>query len=1181
MWSKYAKAIKNNIENNDETSTDFIKDLIGEYEQAEEFSGLGSSDQEFITDSGTDNKYKKLTDGELYFPLLWNEEQKRIAEEIENKYGVVTKGPPGTGKTHTIANLISRFLSQGKSVLVVAQKSEPLKVLRDKLPENIRSLAISQLNNTIDRNSVLQQSIGEISSNLAEKDHKFTEERAEQIRKEIKRVREQKATQANRLRKTILTDSTRSIELNDQKFKPIDAAKFITKHSDDKNLSWEIDNIPHECKLNFTENDLLSISRLLTQLEDSDRELYKFTFPALDDLPKLDEVNSTFNKIDELHQESNLWSSKSAIPDSIDKASIESCIKSISSAQSILSAIQQGYHKEIYDATTASKYEKNKWLIILNNVLEKINLIGEHNNQLLGHTIDGKCNLDIHDLLDAINILESKSKKKGYIPKLSKITLSANAKKLLDHFKVDSRAVDTLERITLLKAKITIKKAYLDIKNILTQGFTVLSDKPNIEEICKDILSLEEFASHLNSVIAYESSFKHIGAFFECHNRLNNLSHLSQDDLNKATDLLKSLLASIELKQRQKACSHWKNFIKSISEILYPTLTQLLRAIDTRDINAWESAFESLEDHINKKPSSAELKELTAKVSQHAPLFLESFIKTVRMGDVHPALKTLSLKWALARLISWLDSLHEGFDISKAQSKIERLSQQELSLNSELITVLSWQRQIQKVTKPQRDALMAWSHAMNKYGKGTGKYSKRWLREAQDALQTAMHAVPVWIMPINRAAQMFSAPKAGMFDVVIFDEASQCDIKGLNICYLGKKILIVGDPDQISPAGKFQDQNKGFDLASRYLHDIPHKNSFSITSSLFDLAKIRIPTMIQLNEHFRCVPQIIAFSNHHVYESKLKALRYPQPKGLLKEPLVPVYVESGYQNKNNKVNEPEAKEIVEQLVKCLYDPEYETRPDGKPCTFGIISLLAADQAKYIKELINNHPDITGEMIERHQITVGDAYAFQGDERNVIFLSMVKALDPDKEHDTIKAITDEGTKQRFNVAMTRAKDQVFLFHSFPESTLHNELDWRYKLLKWFYNPRDEELNAGTNALKKAYDCAIASAFSFEVGNLIIDKGYKVIPEYEILGRRIDLVVQGENARLAVECDGDQYHTLENFDEDYAREQQLRRAGWVFWRIAGSSFYLNKEYALDGLWNKLEELGIEPILGKSES
>lgn len=98
----------------------------------------------------------------------------------------------------------------------------------------------------------------------------------------------------------------------------------------------------------------------------------------------------------------------------------------------------------------------------------------------------------------------------------------------------------------------------------------------------------------------------------------------------------------------------------------------------------------------------------------------------------------------------------------------------------------------------------------------------------------------------------------------------------------------------------------------------------------------------------------------------------------------------------------------------------------------------------------------------------------------------------------------------------------------------------------------------------------------MGNLLIDRGYQVLPEYPVIGYRIDLVVQGETARLAVECDGDQYHTLDNWEEDQVRERQLRRAGWEFWRVTGSAFYRHKEKALDSLWKKLDELGIKPLI-----
>ena len=106
---------------------------------------------------------------------------------------------------------------------------------------------------------------------------------------------------------------------------------------------------------------------------------------------------------------------------------------------------------------------------------------------------------------------------------------------------------------------------------------------------------------------------------------------------------------------------------------------------------------------------------------------------------------------------------------------------------------------------------------------------------------------------------------------------------------------------------------------------------------------------------------------------------------------------------------------------------------------------------------------------------------------------------------------------------------------------------------------------------------ASEFEYEVAKIIIEAGYKVIPQYEVAGYRIDLVVQGENAKLAIECDGDKYHNrIEVWQEDIERQQIIERAGWVFWRLSGSAFYKNGAGALDSLWKKLNELDIKPAL-----
>ncbi len=90
--------------------------------------------------------------------------------------------------------------------------------------------------------------------------------------------------------------------------------------------------------------------------------------------------------------------------------------------------------------------------------------------------------------------------------------------------------------------------------------------------------------------------------------------------------------------------------------------------------------------------------------------------------------------------------------------------------------------------------------------------------------------------------------------------------------------------------------------------------------------------------------------------------------------------------------------------------------------------------------------------------------------------------------------------------------------------------------------------------------------------IKDLALKVRYDYNY---RIDLVIQGENNRVAVECDGDRYHGIEKWEYDQRREAQLRRAGWKFWRISGSAFYRDKDKALEGLWQFLDEEGINKV------
>jgi len=89
------------------------------------------------------NEFNVLQNKEILFPLPFNEEQINILNKIENQKNVIVLGPPGTGKSHTIANLISHFLAKGERVLVTSQKDQALDVLLNKIPRELRKFCIS------------------------------------------------------------------------------------------------------------------------------------------------------------------------------------------------------------------------------------------------------------------------------------------------------------------------------------------------------------------------------------------------------------------------------------------------------------------------------------------------------------------------------------------------------------------------------------------------------------------------------------------------------------------------------------------------------------------------------------------------------------------------------------------------------------------------------------------------------------------------------------------------------------------------------------------------------------------------------------------------------------------------------------------------------------------------------
>ena len=426
------------------------------------------------------------------------------------------------------------------------------------------------------------------------------------------------------------------------------------------------------------------------------------------------------------------------------------------------------------------------------------------------------------------------------------------------------------------------------------------------------------------------------------------------------------------------------------------------------------------------------------------------------------------------------------------------------------------------------------------------------------AAAQANRAVPCWIMPHYRVSESLPA-ELGCFDLVVIDEASQSDLTALPSLLRAKKVLIVGDDKQVSPEGVGLEEEKIRSLMSRFLGNQveTYRPQMSPERSIYDLFKVVFAkSAVMLKEHFRCVGPIIEYSKREFYNHELRPLRMPKASERLDPPLIDVVVEDGY--RRGDVNLPEARFIVNEIKAIVSDPNM-----GR-LSIGVVSLLADKQALLIWERLTD--ELGPEVMQHHRIACGDARTFQGKERDIMFLSMVSA-----PNEVGAPLSRDAFAQRFNVAASRARDRMYLVRSVALEHLSEADRLRRSLIAHFATPfAQDELRV------EDLRTLCESPFEREMYDELTQRGYWITPQVRVGQYRIDMVVEGHNdARLAVECDGDKCHGAEKWADDMQRERVLGRAGWVFWRCFASAFIRRRKDMLDDLLKTLAERGIEPI------
>ncbi len=415
-------------------------------------------------------------------------------------------------------------------------------------------------------------------------------------------------------------------------------------------------------------------------------------------------------------------------------------------------------------------------------------------------------------------------------------------------------------------------------------------------------------------------------------------------------------------------------------------------------------------------------------------------------------------------------------------------------------------------------------------------------------------------MPHYRVSESLPA-ELGAFDLVIIDEASQSDFSALPTLLRAQKVLIFGDDKQVPPEGVGLEEDKIRNLMARFLGNQVETFRAQMTPerSIYDLCKVVFAGYsVMLKEHFRCVGPIIEYSKREFYNHELKPLRLPKASERIDPPLIDVFIEDGFICKTDNTNTPEARFIVDEILAICADQAMIHR------TIGVVSLLGDKQALKIWKMLEQ--ELGPEKIAKFKIACGDARTFQGKERNIMFLSMVIA-----HNETITPILRGTYAQYFNVAASRARDRMYLVRSVGLDALTETDELRRGLVSHFAHPFSQE-EKQVDDLRELCE----SPFERQMYDELTGRGYRVKPQVKAGDFRIDMVVEGDNdARLAVECDGDRYHGPEKWDEDMFQQRILERAGWQFWRCFASIFVMHREEVLQDLVQILTDHGVHPI------
>ncbi len=1100
--------------------------------------------------------------GNPLFTKPANNEQAEIVAAMVEHGAVAVQGPPGTGKTHTIANLIGHLLAIGKSVLVTSHSTKALRVLRTQVVPELRPLCVSVLDRDAENTAQLEESVKGIVSYLSIPASTYSRDAEALTQRRASLLG--KIDEVDRKLLTAVRAQYDPLVLDGRSWTPSEAARIVS--AERRHAAWIPGPLEPGAGLPLAEAEVMRLYRSNAELPTAVEALLRSRLPDIKALPSVDEFNAAVERLRRCREAVSVHDSGVWTKVTCERAAATRALEVVEAAFALIDD-DAGY-VALVDESWRDGPRAQVWrefAAYLENTAAEIEEL-EAAIAIQAPTYEGPWPVNRRrDVVAEIIVHLSAGKSLGRLA----LALHRDWKELISSSIVADQPPSTLEDFQALDVAFDIEARRSELLRRWRVQADVLGWATAEELGARPEQSAEQWAQRIAAAIQWREqawnpvaeAFAELG--FDWKKSLLTVAPRPGPEVLRLRDaaierwpvLIEAKLSTNELAATQDRVRRWQSALLAADQT--DAVQRVADAVRREDLDNYAVSYAILVDVIGRQALKQDREVLLTRLECAAPAWAGAVRSRLSPHDrSEPPERDVAACWRVRQLEEELRR-REDLDPAQLQSDLTGLREDLLETTRRLAKALAWGHQHKRVSPQMQAALTGWYKTVTTRGFNTGKRAVELQSNARRLLADARPAVPVWIMPLSRVYESYSFRDAS-FDVVIVDESSQCDFFGLAAVGLAKQVIIVGDDKQVSPAAVGEGLDWVATLIGEYLHGIANSHLYTGRISLYDIAMFGLRRTIRLTEHFRSVAEIIQFSNRLSYAGEIKPLR--ESNAVATRPFtVAQQVRDGRRVDGAKVNHREADEIASLISAVCEQPEYSGR------SIGVISMVGDEQAMLVEEKLRKRLSPTD--YETRRVLCGAAAHFQGDERDIVFLSLVDdGLDGPLRNNA----TNEDLQKRYNVAASRARDQLWVVHSMdPDVDLKGD-DLRRRLI---LHARDPHAASAEAADAKA---RAESEFERMVIGRLVENGYRVRPQWQVGAFRIDIVVVGaEEQKIAIECDGDRFHPPENLPADLARQRILERLGWRFIRVRGSEFFRAPDETMARLRSRLAGLGIQPI------